>query len=161
MAEKTVYDDMDAKLTFHDSDGRTLNVKAAQLSADTLDGALIRYFLAITVTPAVYQQIDKWEWFNLLVDVRGQIFGGKLDPNIDVELDLKLDPMFVFDLSMKVKTIAEAAALLLQLNHEEPGSDLLACESWYAMHVKQKVELPPEIGPGTLKVGYSTEWAKK
>ena len=161
MAEKTVYHEMDAELIFHDSDGRRLSVQATELSADTLDGLLIRYFLAITVTPEVYQQIDKGEWFNLLINVRGQIFGGRLDPKTDVELDLKLDPMFVFDLSMKVKTIAEAAALLLQLNREEPDSDLLSGASWFALHVKQKVELPPEIGPGTLKVGYSTEWAKQ
>lgn len=158
MAVRTEHFEMDAGLEFTCKQPGSLRAQATDLSVDLRGGSIIRCFLAIKVSPEGYDQIESGSLFNLLPNIRGRILTCKLDPKVGVELDLKLNPTFIFDLAMSFSSAEEIARHLLKLNREG-GASLLQAENWYAQYVKQKVVLPPEIGEGQLKIGYSTSWA--
>jgi hypothetical protein len=158
MASQTLHLPFVGELVFHDGDNQPLPVQTIELSVDTLNDSIIRCFLAFKISYAAYETVDSKELFNLLPDSRGEIFGGKLDTTVDVEIEAKLDPGFIFDIAMSIHSLEELAAHLRDLNQNQPESDLLASESWYALNVKQSVPLPPEFGAGSLKVGYKTTW---
>ena len=158
---KTLHHSIDFELQMRDREGRSVAVRVLELAVDLLDGtqSIVNCFLTILVSPENYQQIDTNESFNLYSDARGQIFGGKLEPDLDVEIEAKIDPSFIFAISTQIKTVENLADRLLYLSQNEPEDALLNTESWFALYVKQSVELPPEFGEGKLKVGYSTTWA--
>ena len=158
MSFQTLHLPFVGSLTFHDRDNQALPVETIELSVDEMDGSIVRCFLAFKISYAVYETVDREELFNLLPDTRGEIFGGQLDATQDVEIEAKLDPGFIFDIAMTIHSIEDLAAHLRDLNQNQPESDLLASESWYALNVKQSVPLPAEFGAGTLKVGYKTTW---
>jgi len=159
MSDTTQTHVIDVDIDLLDAEQHPIHARALEMSVDLRNGIIIRCYLSLRVGPAVYQQIDAKAIFHLRPEVRGQIFGGKLDSTNDVEIDLKLDPAFIFMLSLSAKSAQEVAEQLLQANQARVQSDLLPTENWYACYVKQQVELPPEIGPGSLKIGYSTTWA--
>ena len=152
---------LDYELRMRDRNGDSLTVRTLELAVDLLDGtqSIVKCVLSLLVSPENYQRVDTNNLFNLHPNVRGQIFGGKLEPDIDVEIEAKLDPLLIFDISTKIKTIEALAEHLLTLNQNESEHALLNTKSWFAMYVRQLVKLPPEFGEGKLKVGYSTTWA--
>lgn len=161
MNVKTLHHLLDYELQFHDRAGAALSVRALELTVDDLNGSLIRCCLSFKVSPELYRRIDTEALFHLDPEVRGAIFGGRLEPEVDVEIEAKLDPQFIFDLSMQIKSIDELAEHLLRISQTQPTDPLMNTESWFALYVKQEVVLPPEIGEGQLKVGYSTTWAER
>jgi hypothetical protein len=76
-----------------------------------------------------------------------------------VEIEAKLDPAFIYLLSTQIKSVEALAAHLQKISQSYPNDSLVTTESWFALYVKQSVALPPEVGEGQLKVGYSTTWA--
>ncbi|PZO37070.1 MAG: hypothetical protein DCF19_19790 [Pseudanabaena frigida] len=158
---KTSHHPLDCELQMRDRKGNLITVNTLELAADLLDGtaSIVECFLTFLVSPATYHHIDINESFHLHPDARGQVFGGKLEPDIDVEIETKLDPSFIFEISTKIKTLDALSQHLQTINQNQPDHPLLNTESWFALYVKQSVELPPEFGEGKLKVGYSTTWA--
>ena len=158
---KTLHHPLDSELQMRDRQGDLIPVRAIEIAVDLLDGtqSIVNCFLTILVNPDNYKKIDTNELFHLNPDVRGQIFGGELEPDLDVEIEAKIDPSFIFDISTQIKTVENLADRLLYLSQNEPESPLLNTESWFAIYVKQSVDLPPEFGEGRLKVGYRTTWA--
>ena len=159
MSVKTLHHSVDYELQFHDRNEATLTVRALELTVDDLNGSLIKCFLSFKVSPELYRRIDTEALFHLDPEVRGAIFGGSLEPDVDVEIQAKLDPQFIFELSMQIKSIKELADHLLKISQTQPADPLMNTQSWFALYVKQEVVLPPEIGEGQLKVGYRTTWA--
>jgi hypothetical protein len=159
---KTLHHPLDYELQMRDREGRSVAVRALELAVDLLDGTqnIVNCFLTIIVSPENYQQIDTNELFHLYPEARGQIFGGKLESDLDVEIEARIDPSFIFAISTQIKTVENLADRLYHLSQNEPEDALLNTESWFALYVKQNVELPPEFGDGKLKVGYSTTWAE-
>jgi len=157
---KTLRYNVDCDLQMRDREGNFITVRALELAVDLLDGtdSIVKCFLTFLVSPESYQRIDTNKLFNLAPDARGQIFGGKLEPDLDVEIETKLDPSFIFEISTQIKTIKALADHLLKISQNQSDSSLLNTESWFAIYVKQSVQLPAEFGEGTLKVGYSTTW---
>lgn len=158
---KTLRFPLDYELRMRDRNGDPLTVKALELAADLLDGtsSIVKCFLTLLVSPENYQRVDTDNLFNLHPDARGQIFGGKLEPDIDIEIEAKLDPSFIFEISTKIKTLEALSQHLQTINQSQPEHPLLNTESWLALYVKQSVELPSEFDEGKLKIGYSTTWA--
>jgi hypothetical protein len=159
MSVKTLHHSVDYELQFHDRNEAALTVRALELTVDDLNGSLIKCFLSFKVSPELYRRIDTEALFHLDPEVRSAIFGGSLEPDVDVEIQAKLDPQFIFELSMQIKSIKELADHLLKISQTQPADPLMNTESWFALYVKQEVVLPPEIGEGQLKVGYRTTWA--
>lgn len=158
---KTLHHPLDCELQMHDRQGNLIIVNTSELAADLLDSteSIVGCFLTFLVSPETYHHIDINELFHLHSDVRGQVFGGKLEPDVDVEIEAKLDPSFIFEISTKIKTLDALSQHLRTITQNQPDHPLLNTESWFALYVKQSVELPPEFGEGKLKVGYSTTWA--
>jgi hypothetical protein len=159
MSSKTLHHPIAYELELHDTTGAAIAVQAVDLTVDTLDGRIIRCFLTFRVSPAIYQQIDTHALFNLTPEVRGQIFGGQLQPDADVEIEAKLDPAYIFSLSTQVASVEALAEYLPTIREGQPNDALLDTESWFALYVKQSVALPAEFGEGQLKIGYRTTWA--
>lgn len=155
---KTFHHPLEIELQFHDPEGTPITLQVIDLSADFLDEIITRCVLTFSMSTEIYQYVDTHELFNLYTDVRGQLFGGEFKPNLNVEIEAKLDPSFIFDIATKVKTIEALSEHIQSINQNHPNDLLLNTESWFALNVKQSVELPPEFGEGSLKVGYSTSW---
>jgi hypothetical protein len=156
---KTFYHSVDCELRLLDPDNESIPVWVSEIGVDEIDGSIVKYFLTFLVKPEAYDCIDRNELFNLAHQARGQTFGGELDPEIDVEIEAKLDKALISDISTEISSAEEFANLLLKISQNEPDNHILNTESWFAMTVKQSVELPPEFGEGSLKVGYRTVWA--
>ncbi|CAN1208784.1 hypothetical protein TUMEXPCC7403_01085 [Tumidithrix helvetica PCC 7403] len=158
---KTLHHSLDCELQMRDREGSSISIRALELAVDFLDGtdSIIRCFLTFIVSPEIYQRIDADELFHLRLDMRGQIFGGKLQPNVDVEIETKIDPSLIYEISTEVRSIEKIADRLLSSSQSQSNDPLLNTESWLALYVKQSVKLPPEFGEGKLKVGYKTGWA--
>lgn len=161
MVSKTLHHPLDYELTLYDRRlEQAIMVQALELSVDELDGSIIRCLLSFQISFECYQEVDAHAMFNLLPEVRGQIFGGALQPVVDVEIEAKLDPALIFPLfSLGITSIEALATHLLETSQQQPDDDLVNTESWFALNVKQAVSVPPEIGEGQLKIGYQTTWA--
>jgi hypothetical protein len=72
-----------------------------------------------------------------------------------LELELLLDPALLEELP----NAEDAQEVIEALMNAHAGSPLRLEESWYALNVRQDVELPPDMEDvGTLKAGYSLRW---
>lgn len=158
---KTLHHSVEIELALRPPQGNPITLQITEVAADLLDGttSIARCFLTFTVDPDTYRRIDDEALFHLDPDVRGPLFGGQFAPDADIEIEAKLAPEFLYEVSTKTKTVEALAEHLRNLSHNEPGHLLLSTDSWFALYVKQAVTLPPELGEGALKVGYRTVWA--
>lgn len=160
MSIRSLHTSLKFELIFFDSRNQShVSVEALDLNIDELDGSMIRCFITFRSSFETYKKIDSRALFNLTPEVRGPIFGGELNPSQDVEIEAKLDPTLILPLSSQVTSIEELAQYLQNLSKHQSRDGILDTESWFAINVKQSISLPPEIGKGQLKVGYSTAWA--
>lgn len=152
-----------AALTLFSPEGDQLVVQAVELALTHEAQRCQGCQLTIQVSPSVLQEIETQGYFHLTPAVRGPIFGGDFDSAKDVEIDLALDKALwsQMDGSEEERLAAAAAKRLVQLSQQGKPAPLLMTDRWYGLHVKQEISLPKDLGKGTLKVGYRTEWSNK
>lgn len=130
----------------------------APLPVDVIDAtpSLTQYRITVRVRNEIWETIDLVDAFNLDSEARqpGQITGDG-----DVQIELRLADAEVPAL---IKTIAGMTPRdgVAELAESPTDSPLLITENWFALHVTEAVELPPELqGPGReVRSGFSTVW---
>ncbi len=144
-------------LSFTTPSGSPFAVQAESLSLDFEDDALTGCRVTFVVGPLEYQEVLRRWLFHLTPESR--LPGGEsFDPGADVRLEARLDEDLLDRLAGTDSTAESSVAKLLQISRTDPADELVASESWYALHVSQQVPLPEGL-EGVLHAGYSTTWA--
>jgi hypothetical protein len=150
---------IDEPLTFAPPIGAPLTAQVLTIRVVEEDDEIVECHLALQVLPDIYLRIDSEALFNLQPEVRGPL-GHAFNTSHPIELDVALDAELLPVLNEGITSTDEAVNRLFKLSQSGATSQLLDTRSWYALHVKQAVELPPDMQEaGTLKAGYSTIWA--
>jgi hypothetical protein len=158
MSSKISHHELHQSLKMKQPDGTTIAVPVSQISIRQDDDEITRCIITLEIDPATYQQIDRLALFNLQPEMRGELWGGQFDPNINIEIEAGLEPDRLGELNDHATNVREVASCLLDAN-----SPLLQTEYWLGLCVKQLVSLPPELAKetqGEVKVGYQTQWIK-
>lgn len=158
MDTKTSLYAMNVSLAMQTPSGRPIEVDAADLIFGEEDGEVLECRMIAHVRPGAYERIEKENLFNLAPESRGPAFGGSLDPEREVKIELALDVDVLDGLLEQVSNVKEAAKYLSSRDLDDP---LLLTENWYALYLTQQVDLPDDLGEGTLNVGYKTSWAEE
>jgi hypothetical protein len=150
---------LDLPLALKTPTGTPLIVQVEELSLTGIDDMLTECRITCKVSPELYQRIDTETLFNLKSDVRYQIMENNFTTDKDIEIEARLSDDLLSLLTEHSDSAEIAAEHLLQLNqsHHPIKSPMVFSENWYALHVKQSMDLPPEL-EGELKSGYSTTW---
>lgn len=151
-------------LNFQTSEQSQLTVKTLNLALTEQNEEIVECRLTFMVNFSDYQEIEQNNWFNLTPEVRHPIYGGELNPQKDVEIELALHPELIPELLAIISNAKGGANLLEELSvNQIISSPFLQTENWYVFYVKQGLELPPELVEegSSLKVGYSTDYAQQ
>jgi hypothetical protein len=130
----------------------------APLPVDVIDAtpSLSQYRITVRVPPQIWETIDMVDAFNLESEARqpGQITGDG-----DVQIELRLADAEVPALIRRIAGMTPSDGVA-ELAESPADSPLLITENWFALHVTEAVELPPELrGPGReVRSGFSTKW---
>lgn len=152
---------LDGQLTLKTPTGNPLIVQLEELSLIEVDDTLTECRITCKVSPELYQRIDTETLFNLKSDVRYQTMEDNFMTDKDIEIEARLSDRLLSHLIDHSNSAETAVEYLLQLNqnHHPIKSPILFSENWYALHVKQSIDLPSELEvEGELKSGYSTAW---
>jgi hypothetical protein len=150
---------LDLQLALKTPTGNPLIVQLEELSLTEFDDTFTECRIACKVSPEVYQRIDTETLFNLKSDVRYQTMEDNFATDKDIEIEARLSDDLLPLLTEYSDSAETAVEHLLRLtqSHHSIKSPMLFSENWYALHVKQSIDLPPEL-EGELKSGYSTTW---
>jgi len=161
---------VDKPIHLHTPDDETITIHLDELTLTTEDDAYTECKLSCTVTPELYQKIDREGLFNLNPIFRHDTTEICFAPDRNIEIEARLDNEFLPDLSEYILSVSDAtlwdteliALHLIELSQAKPNHSLLFTESWFGLYVKQEVPLPSDLaGEGSsLKEGYSTKWAQ-
>jgi len=151
-------------INFQTPDHNQLTIKVFSLALTQQEQEVTECRLILIVDFNLYQQIEQANWFNLSPEVRHPIYGGELNPQKKVEIEVALHPELIPELLEIVNNAKGGANFLEELSlNQTISSPFLHTENWYVFYVKQVLELPPELAQegSSLKVGYSTDYAQQ
>ncbi len=114
--------------------------------------------LSVKVDKETYQKIDSLEAFNLKQDKRKESALEEFADNKPVEIELILSKLQIKKLDSKINSAEKLIDALHKLSNLDSTAPLLQTENWFALNVKQEIDVPEEMG-GSLKMGYATFWA--
>ncbi len=155
---------LEKNINFQTPDQNQLTVKLFSLALTQEDQEVTECRLILMVDFNLYQQIEQANWFNLTSEVRHPIYGGELNSQKDVEIEVALNPELIAELLKIVSNAKGGANFLEELSlNQIISSPFLQTENWYVFYVKQGLELPPELAEegSSVKVGYSTDYAQQ
>jgi len=109
--------------------------------------------LLLSMTHDTYAKVNAEALFHLQEFARGP--GEDFRADRLVEIEARLRDGLLNELS---ESAVDTLVQLARQSVTETAVPLLETESWYALHVTQRVDVPPKIGEGVLKMGYSTTW---
>jgi hypothetical protein len=131
----------------------------------TLEGdEIVECRFEISAAPEAYARIEREGLFNLTPEARLPS-GARFNPAKPVLIELALHADWLEALSDGVDSADEAVNRLFEWSRsDQPAAaaqPVLATGNWYALRVKQEVDLPPDLKKdgGKLFEGYSTTWA--
>ncbi|MEX8505270.1 hypothetical protein [Leptothrix ochracea] len=133
----------------------------------SIQGQLAQCLMTVRVVPGVYTRIDTQAMFQLDPSQRLPT-SVEFDPEKPVLLDLVLDAEGLRSLIVEgAPNAADDVVNRLFAWSRSVAPELIGCpalstEHWYALHVKQAVELPDYLQADghELFEGYSTRWAE-
>lgn len=148
-------------IVMHSPGGQKIKVVLDKANIKVEGNGIKTYTADIAMDYETYRLVDEMELFNLEKDVRGQGSEDAFRPEATVEMEILLRK----DIAEFIMITADTEELffkhLSSRSEKVPGDSVLDTENWYALNVKQDVELPPALKAlGTAKSGYRTEWAK-
>lgn len=148
-------------LNFQVSEQSKLTVKTLDLALTEQNQEIVECRLTFRVNFQDYQQIEQNNWFNLTEEVKHPTYGGQLNPDQDVEIELALHPEILTELLDIASQAKGCTNYLAQLSQNNIDSPFLKVENWFLLYAKQELELPTELAEegSSLKVGYSTDYA--
>jgi hypothetical protein len=122
--------------------------------------------MRLLISSEVYSTLEAEAWFHLKPEVRLQFSQKAFKTDQNLEIEVSLSPHLLPHLTGYMKQdngdlagIEQLGDVLIQLNQTTPDDALLFTESWYGLAVWQETQLPLELGGGSVKQGYSTQWA--
>lgn len=152
---------LDSPFKFQDSMKEFLPVYAKDLALNTGEARVVECRLTFEVDWDIYQHIDSAAIFHLDRKVRVDSEGADFSPDKPIEIEARLNENLLAKIISQGDTQEEVASYLLELNQTKADDILFHTDSWYALYVKQLVDLPSELeGTGELKMGYRTTWAE-
>ena len=159
MSSQIQYHLLDSLFKFQDSIKQTLPVRAKELALIAEETGVVEFRLTFEVNWSIYQYIDDRAIFHLEREVRLDSGGEDFSPERPVEIEARLNENLLAKVLEQGDTAEEVADRLLELNQTQADDALFNTENWYALYVKQLVDLPPELkGTGELKIGYRTTY---
>ncbi len=131
----------------------------APFPVDVVDAipSLSQFRMLIEVPYDTWDTIDVYEAFNLKNATRE---AGSLGDKSNVRIELRLADAEVPDLIRRIASLSPSDGVA-ELAQSGDDAEVLMTENWFALHVTQAVELPPELqSPGAeVWAGFSTSWA--
>lgn len=156
----------DQNLTLYAPNSQAIAVDLNKISLAITDREYTECRMILIVSAEVYATIEAEAWFHLKPEVRLQSAheAFKADQNIEIEVSLSTPHLPHLTRYMKQENgslagIEHIGDILIQLSQTTPNDVLLQTESWYGLAVRQEMQLPMELGGGSVKQGYSTQWA--
>ncbi len=140
--------------------GEELNIKITEANFIIAEGEPSEARLSIKIDNKTYQRIDKLEAFNLKQDKRKESALEGFSENKPIEIELILDKSQITKLDSKVINAEKLIETLHKLTYSDLKAPLLKTENWFALNVKQEVDVPEDM-KGSLKMGYATTWVEE
>ncbi len=103
--------------------------------------------------------IDKNNLFFLEKENRKESALDRFEENKPVEIELILTENLLSFIQISMNEPKQLEAIFQKQNHSKREKELFYIQNWYALNVKQTVEIPNDL-EGTLKMGYATTWDK-
>jgi len=147
---------VDIKMLTPSAEELTISIKEANFILS--DEGATEARLSVKVDKKTYEKIDRLEAFNLQQDKRKESALEDFADNKPVELELILSKLQIKKLDSKINNAEKLIDVLHKLTYSNTNSPLLQTENWFALNVKQEIDVPQEMG-GSLKMGYATVWA--
>ena len=151
---------VDSLLTLHEPNTHEFRVVFVSTSHTGGGGEPLDVRIVVDLGWEAYERsIGLFQLFHCTPDVRGEGPEGGLIEGKRVRVEARLDDALARE--HFASTDAEGvASRLSELSEGEPQHILLETESWFALHVTQAVDLPPDAPEGAdLREGYRTTWA--
>ncbi len=166
MTTAHIQSNIDHELILRTPGAQLLTVTACKLSLSTKDNEYIDCRVIFKVSYTVYEKIETQGGFHLQPEACLPSNSEPLKPDHDVEIEVQLSAHLLPQLTGATKTatgdlasVDEVAQFWVELSQTQPDHPLLLTESWYGLSVWQGMTLPPELGQGAVKQGYTTRWA--
>ncbi len=151
---------IDDTLVFQTSDD-SIAVTAETLTVSYRYDKPVDCILTCQISSDVYQFIDTHAWFHLQTKNR------KTAPTFDMgesfEIEMRLSTVYLPMILGKGVDVQQFIDILLEASQADTAHYLLDPQNWYALYVKQRVTLPPELAKSDqfLKIGYATVWTEQ
>ncbi len=156
--------ELDEHFLFTAPSGSRLRVQVLTAHLNQENDELTECRFEISVAPEEYTRIDREALFHLSPEARLSS-GVRFNPTKPVQLELGLHADGLTGLMDGVPSVDEALNRLFEWSRSDDADLLkqpvLSTQNWYALHVKQAVDLPAELQGEDNKLfeGYSTIWA--
>jgi hypothetical protein len=153
-------------LTLHTPEGKAITLYIDKITLSIQAQEYIECRMIVSLSSEVYAIVEAGSEFHLNPEVGSQSSHQAFTPDQNIEVDLSLSPHLLPHLTgyMQQKqghlaAIEYIGDVLTQLSQNTPDDALLLTENWYALALRQEKPLPPELGGGSVKQGYTTQWA--
>ena len=150
----------DVDIQMLSSIGEPINITITEANFTLTEGRASEAKLSIEVDKKNYQIIDNLEAFNLKIAERSESSIKEFSAEKPIEIELILDKEHIKTLASEVDSAKSLIQHLIKLSKNKSNLPLLQTENWFALYVKQEVEVPENM-EGSLKMGYSTKWVEK
>lgn len=156
---------LDEYFIFTPPSGDRLRVQVLTAILNEEGEELLECQFAISVNSEVYARIEREALFHLEPEARNPS-GAQFDPDKPILLNVALHVDWLDKLTEGVNSTDEALDRLFEWSRSDnPALNqhlLLSTDNWYALHVKQSVDLPEDLQgeDNELFAGYSTRWAE-
>jgi hypothetical protein len=125
-------------------------IHALTLALTKLEEEVIECRLIFQINPELHQRIETEALFNLKPESRVPLSSEDFSSEIDIEIEISLQPDFLSNLSEHVTSLDDISTNFLKLNQGQPDNPLFATENWLLLSAIQ----PQASG----NVGYRTLW---
>ncbi|MGB3402716.1 MAG: YbjN domain-containing protein [Microcoleaceae cyanobacterium] len=153
-------------LTLHTPDGQAITLYIDKITLSIQAQEYIECRMIGSLSREVYAIVEAKALFHLNPEVRSQSTPEAFTPDQNIEVEISLSPHLLPHLTGYMHSqqghlaaIEYIGDVLTQLSQNTPDDALLLTENWYAIAVRQEKPLPPELGGGSVKQGYTTQWA--
>lgn len=142
------------------NNNQPIKIKIQQITFKTADFMPKEVILDIAVPTTIYNEIiDKNSYFYLQSENRNESALEVFEEDKMVELELILSKDLLPYIQISMNNPKQLEAIFNKEKHTFKEKQLFDESNWYALNVKQSVEVPNDT-EGTLKMGYSTVWNK-
>ncbi len=154
-----------SNITLHTPDDSAIALSVDKVTLALRDREYVECRMILIISGEIYSRIEANGWFHLQHQKPHQPLteAFKTDQNVEIEVSLSAHLLPHLTGYMKrdrgdLAEVEQMGDVLIKLSQTNPDDSLLFTENWYGLAVRQETQLPPELGGGSVKRGYNTQW---